>query len=242
MTSYVFLLVTLTILSIIYGGIVIFVSKRKIFPILVRKLMNYSSLSKDELSNSFLGLIYYFFPLLLIVILAFLFRFPIYKLFMLQSEYRVYILVSIIAFLSVLSCISGLAEIFFPKTNWLSVISNVSWIVSVNSRRPVLKFCALFLGAFFEEVFFRGICFALVYQTFPQYSIWIPLVISSLLFGIQQSLFVKSKKEVFIFMLTGIAMGLLGGLLFMYTNSLIPSLIAHEFFVLFYFVQFDFKH
>lgn len=242
MIAYVLLLVILSVLTIIYGTIVSFISKRKSFSKVVRKLMNYSNLSKDELANSLLGLVYYLFPLILIITICSIFRYPIYKLFVLDMKYWVYILVSIIAFISLMSCISGLAEIFFPKTNWINVISNVSWIVSVNSRKPILKFFALVLGALFEEVFFRGVCFAMVYAIFPQYPAWIPLVISSLLFGIQQSLFVKNKKGIFIFMLSGFAAGLLGGSLIMYTNSILPSLIAHEFFVLFYFTQFDFKH
>lgn len=242
MIMYTFTIVLLSILAIMCGRIIFLVSKRKFFPVLVRKAMNYCNLSKTELENTMLGILYYVFPILCILVLCIAYRYPVYKMFWIAGVDIKYIPIAIIAYVSLLSGLSGLAGLFFPKTDWVNVISNVSWIQSVNTRNNTMKFFALVLGAFVEELFFRGICFSMVFYKFPQYSVWITLVISALLFGIEQSLFMKDKKSVFIFMLSSISMGILGSVLILYTNSILPSLVAHEFFVLFYFVNFNFKH
>ena len=242
MTFYLFTIVLLLILSIMFGKIIFFISKRSFFPIIVRKVMNYSKLSKTELENTMLGILYYAFPILSITILCITYRYPVYRLFKIASVDIKYIPIAIIAYISLLSGISGIAGIFFPNTDWVNVISNVSWIESVNARNNKMKFLALILGAFVEEFFFRGICFAMLINKFPQYSVWIALIISSVLFGIEQILFIKDKKTMFIFMISGISVGLLGGVLILYTNSILPSLVAHEFFVFFYFSKFNFKH
>lgn len=241
MIKYVGFLLLLTVLAIVYGRIIFLVAKRKFFPVLVRKVMNYSTLSKEEIENSLLGIVYYVYPALAITCLCLIFRYPFYRWFQIRLQDTVYIPIAMLAFISVMSCVSGIAGVFSPKTNWVEVISNVSWIVSVNTRRNSLKFMALVLGAFVEELLFRGVCFGMVYYLFPQYSVWGTLIFSAVLFGVQQSLFASQKEGKFIFLLSGFSMGLLAGCFMLYTESIWPSLIAHECFVFFYFTRFGFK-
>lgn len=241
MIKYFAVLILLTLLTVIYGKIIFVVANTKIFHVFVRRVMNYSCLSKIEIENSLLGVVYYIYPLCTIVIMSLIFRYPIYEWLFIKFHDVFYIFIAIMAFISVMSCVSGLPTIFSPKTDWVSVISNTSWIVSINTRKNSLKFIALVLGALCEELFFRGLCFGLLYYLFPKNFIWISLGFSSLLFGIQQSLFASQKHGKFIFMIASIALGLMAGCFMLYTNSILPSLVAHEFFVIFYFTRFDFK-
>lgn len=241
MIEYFVIMILLALFAIMYGKIIFIIAKTEFFSVLVRKVMNYCCLSKSEIENSLLGVIYYLYPLCIIVIMCLVFKYPVYAWLYINVNDMLYIVIAIIAFISVMSAISGVATIISPKTNWINVISSTSWIVSVNVRKKWLKFVALVLGACCEEFFFRGLCFGLVYYLFPENPIWIALLFSSFLFGVQQSLFSSQKLGKLLFMMASIGLGLVAGCFMLYTNSILPSLIAHEFFVVFYFKKFDFK-
>ncbi|WP_017995807.1 CPBP family glutamic-type intramembrane protease [Rhizobium leguminosarum] len=104
-----------------------------------------------------------------------------------------------------------------------SVMAMRSW------RRPI----AIGISALIEEFFFRGILIAIAIDLL-QFDGWAAIMLSGILFVVQQAVQVRTVLQLVLISSSCIAISLIGGLAVLVSHSLVPALLAHATFVIFY--------
>jgi hypothetical protein len=240
-TGYLLLLLILTLFAVFYGKILFLLSGNPTLKKLTRHIMRYSTLQYEQIRASLLGLFYYVTPAAFIAVLCIVYQFNIFQYFLMDVRYLPYLLIGILAELSVTAMLSGLFGIFSPKTDWVKEISSIPWIDSIKDRPPALAPLVPLLGSFFEECYFRGVVFLMVCIQYPQYGWLAPFILSAVLFSLQQMLYTNNSKQAFSMLLGSVGVSCVGCMLIMLTGSLLPALVAHQSFVLLYFQRFSFS-
>src|SRR5699024_589015 len=123
--------------------------------------------------------------------------------------------------------------------NWVEEIQSIPWIESISYVPNNLGWIIPLVGAFCEETFYRGVVYILLRTVFPSLGIIIPIIISAVLFSIQQMLNTNTLNQCITMAIGSIAISIIGCLLVELTGSFLPALVAHESFVIFYFKQLD---
>lgn len=236
--KFIVLAIVLLSMAVVYGRILFWIEKYKKLNSLVRRLMNIIPWTFDEIRASLIGMVYYFVPLVFTLSLCIFFKFNLLKFFTIKLEFVPYILITIIGQLGVISMLSGSLTLVSSKVNWASEIGNISWISSIKSRNKLVAPFVPILGAFFEEVFFRGVVFLLVYNVFPEFGIIPPLILSILLFSLQQILFTENKNQAISMAFGSFGVATVACISIAYTASILPCVLAHQLFLVFYFGRF----
>lgn len=192
----------------------------------------------EEIQSSLIGLVYYLVPCLFIVALCVPYRFNIFSYFTLQPRDIPFVLLTILGELSVITMLSGCLTLVSQTTDWTKEIGNIAWIDSIRHRNKIIAPFVPVFGAFFEEVFFRGIVFLLVYVNFPEYGFLLPLFLSNILFALQQVLFTNNRKQALSMALGSVGIATVACTSIVYTASILPCLLSHITFLIFYFGRF----
>lgn len=237
---FIVLVLILTTLSVLFGRILFWIDKQRWVTSFTRKLMSRLDWNYEEIRASIVGCFYYLAPLIAIIILCIIFRFPLYRYMSIDMSYIAYIPITICGELSVVTMMSGCLTLISDRINWTKEIGNISWISSIQKRNPKVAVIAPMLGALVEELFFRGICFLMIYSLFTEIGYIWPMIISTILFTLEQVLFTNNRKQGLSMVLGSIAIGIVGSISVIYTKSLLPSLLAHESFLIFYFGRFKY--
>ena len=119
-------------------------------------------------------------------------------------------------------------------TNWYKIISEINWVkVSFNLPRKI-RILYPTSAALFEELFFRCSVFLVFLTKFP----WVPLPVSilivTILFMIEQVVCTQKVKQAIAMSAGSLAISLSGCLMIVITGSIIPAIICHEMYVIFY--------
>lgn len=89
-------------------------------------------------------------------------------------------------------------------------------------------------GAFFEELYFRGCVFIIILTEFKFVNPAIGIALVSILFVIQQSLNTQTVYQTISMSVGSMCISVVGCVLILATNSFIPALLCHQFYVIFY--------
>lgn len=192
-----------------------------------------------QIHSFLLGLVYIVSFVISALVCSVIYKFNVFSYFPLGSQHIPYLFVGIMAELSLSGLIIACMFMFFPKINWVNQIENIPWIESIKYVPKGMGFLIPLVGAFCEEVFFRGYVYIILRNVFPEIGIVIALSVSALLFAIQQMLNTVNPIQGIGMMAGSIAIGAVGCILIELTNSLLPALIAHEAYVIFYFRQIE---
>lgn len=119
-------------------------------------------------------------------------------------------------------------------TNWYRVISEINWVkVSFNLPRKI-RIMYPTSAAFFEELFFRCSIFLILMTKFS----WVPFPVSMMivtaLFIIEQVVCTQTIKQGIAMAAGSLAISLSGCLMIAITDSIIPAIVCHEMYVVFY--------
>ncbi len=234
MAKYIVLCVIIVIATIVYGLILFWLDKCVFVNRLARKILTHSKWTYEEIRASLIGVVYYLFPLMILVPMFIIFRFDIFCYLLIKPSYLFYILLTILAEFSAVTLTSGLLTMFSEKTDWTNEIRNIVWIQSIKKRNPSVAPFVPLLGSLAEEFFFRGFIFLFMYTQFPQFGFVFPMLWSSILFALQQILFTKNSKQGLSMILGSVMINLIGCIAIVYTGSMLPGIIAHACFVFFY--------
>lgn len=227
------------IISIVWGRVILFSVDKRYFRKIVFFLMKYIPAEFALVESLLLGILYILSFILGVIVVSIVYNFNILDYILIDIRYAPYFLVGIMAEFSLSGIIMAIMLALVPKVNWVEEIQSIPWIESISYVPNNLGWIIPLVGAFCEETFYRGVVYILLRTVFPSLGIIIPIIISAVLFSIQQMLNTNTLNQCITMAIGSIAISIIGCLLVELTGSFLPALVAHESFVIFYFKQLD---
>jgi len=89
-------------------------------------------------------------------------------------------------------------------------------------------------AAIFEEVFFRGAVFLVLINNFPQTGAYLPILVCTVLFVVQQVLQTDTLGQGLILLIGSTSISIVGCIATLYTGSFLPTLLCHAAYAFFY--------
>ncbi len=237
MTTLLPTLILFTLMALLTGRIILSSVNTKYFRNLCFYVMSQTNEDHTTVESKLLGSFYVGSFLISMLVASLVFNFNLLPYFTIEMKYLPYIFIGILAELSLSGFLIAIAYFFAPKVQWNAEIGSIPWIDSIKNVADGKGFLIPLIGAFFEETLFRGYIYIILRTRFSELNFIIPMLISAGLFGFQQALNTTSRLQGISLVLGGLAVDSVGCLLIEYTGSFLPALIAHEFFVVFYFSQ-----
>lgn len=236
----IFTIILLIIISVILGLSLSFVADKKFIRDICFFLMKYIKRDYNFIYAFLMAFIYFLNLLIFSVIISLFYNVNIFPYFLIKREYIAYIFVGVIGELSLIAVIASFLFIFPFMRKGKSIgeeISSIPWVKSVWSVPPSFRWILVVSSAFLEEVFFRGVLYIMLRVKFPNVSFIIFIIIVSFIFSVEQVLQTVNFKQGFVLWTSSIVISVVGCLLLEYTGSLIPALVSHISFVIYYFKQ-----
>jgi hypothetical protein len=112
-------------------------------------------------------------------------------------------------------------------------LKNIPWIRGIADLPPRLAPVAAGLGGVVEELFFRGIVLQIMIRELEMLP-YPAIAVAGALFLFQQLLQVQTQFQAVLIGAGCIAISLVGGVLVVYTGSVMPALLCHASFVVFF--------
>ncbi|MGE5341232.1 MAG: type II CAAX prenyl endopeptidase Rce1 family protein [Candidatus Omnitrophota bacterium] len=223
--------------TLLWGRILwYFDEKSKRINRLVFYLMTFTRLTFPEIKSLVLSLIYYVFGVTGMLIFSMAYRIDLLKLFTFKFHFFPLILLGIIAeiTLSIFSTHIYLKSVQGKRVNPFAEIHEAPWINGILKLPRALVPIAPVLGGLMEEIFFRGILLVIL-VTQLSISPMISILMVTGLFLVEQWIQLRTLAQRIMIGLGSFSISFIGGILVIYTGSIIPAAIAHMSFVIFYF-------
>jgi len=236
--NLVIFLVISFISTILYGRILWYLSeKSKVFKKLVFFIMPYLKIyDKDKLSIIILNFIYLFFGLIIIIFFAFFYDFNFLAFFKINKLIFSYIILGFAAEISLIGLFTFMMKALKSKWNIYETMKNIPWIEAIYNLPKIIRYFSPSLAGFIEECFFRGILFLILFEIFKIKPLFCIIYIT-ILFILHQILQTKTKAQAILIGSSSFAISLVGSILVIITNSILPAAIVHACFVMFYFIS-----
>lgn len=239
MNRYIELIIFLSIaslFSVFWGKSVDELAKSKLVNKFSLFLMNYFRAPLDKIKFFVIWFSYILISFAGTVICCSIYGLNLFKYLLSGSVYDIilYTLIGFIFQFEISSVLLLIFSILKSDTNWYRIISEINWVkVSFNLPRKI-RILYPTSAALFEELFFRCSVFLVLLTKFD----WVPLPISMLivavLFIIEQVVCTQKVKQAIAMSAGSLAISLAGCLMIVITGSIIPAIICHEMYVIFY--------
>jgi membrane protease YdiL (CAAX protease family) len=204
---------------------------------LVHLLMRFSRRNTELIRAYLIWAAYLVTGLIGSVIYLVIFRVNILLFFRFELGFFAYVVLGIIAQTALASLILLIVGAVNPRLNWYAMVMSTPWVRVFPLLPRGVRVAYPLSGAFVEELFFRGAIFLILVQRFPWVNVWAAILISTLLFVVQQSLNTSSHWQSFMMSVGAVAISVVGCLLFLLTDSFLLPLLCHGLYVIFYFGQ-----
>ena len=222
--------------SVIWGKSVDGLAKSKIVTKLALRLMNYFRAPLDKIKFFVIWFSYIFISLSGTITCCIVYNINLLD-FLFSDNVGDILLYAFIGFVFQFEISSVLLLIFSllkSDTNWYKIVSEINWVkVSFNLPRKI-RVLYPSSAALFEELFFRCSIFLVLLLRYD----WVPLPISMLivaaLFIVEQVVCTQKFKQAIAMSAGSLAISLAGCLMIVITGSIIPAIICHEMYVIFY--------
>jgi len=239
MPDWILFIIVSTAFTITWGKVLwFFAEKSKLLTKFIFYLMTFLRMPFPQIKSIMLSLIYFSFGILGALVFAGIYDLNIYDLFTFNLRFVPLIFLGIIAEISLTGLFVGiyLETLHDKRVDPGAEIRDIPWIDGIGKLPRLLFTPFLVTSAFLEEFFFRGILlFILVKKLSVPVPPWLALGWVTLLFLFEQLLQLKTRTQVAILSCGSFAISLVGGLLVLYTGSIIPAGLSHASFVIFFF-------
>lgn len=197
--------------------------------------MGYTRRQFSEVRAFVLGAIYYTLGLLASGSLALAFRLPVSSLISFKASY---IALSLLGIFGEISLANLLIDLSVRLTGTagperFAEISEIPWIKGLHRLPPAVVPVAAACGGVVEEIFFRGAVLGIMSNRLSAAPM-IAIAVAGILFVFQQLVQVRTAFQAMVIGSSCVAISLVGGLLVVFSGSVLPALIAHGSFVLFF--------
>ncbi|VAW97071.1 hypothetical protein MNBD_GAMMA22-225 [hydrothermal vent metagenome] len=198
-------------------------------------IMSFVGSDMQAVKTVLLSVLYYTCGLIGCVIFALFFTINFSVFFSFSWQSLALTLIGIIAEVSLANLLISLYLAFARNKSpeRFKELSSIPWIAGLkNVPSSITVLLAASAGAV-EELFFRGILLYVMLYNFLLTPI-LAVVIVTLLFLAQQLIQLKTVFQCIVIASGCISISIVGGLLLIYTQSIIPAIICHVFFVVFF--------
>jgi membrane protease YdiL (CAAX protease family) len=197
--------------------------------------MGFTRRGYHEVKALLLSAIYYLFGLLAAFALWAMFSFGHPIGIGLSLTHVPLIILGIIAQISISSLLVTLYWEVGPvaPADRFAELKNIPWIKGIMDLPPRLAPVAAGLGGVVEEFVFRGVALQIMIQELEM-PVYPAIAVAGALFLFQQLLQVHTQFQAVLIGAGCIAISLVGGVLVAYTGSVMPALLCHASFVVFY--------
>ena len=226
-------------LSLIWGLVLWYFDERApSFRLLVFYVMGFTRRKPGEVRSLLLSLIYYGIGLLASLILAVLFDVQATAILSWAPAYFVLSVLGIIAEISLTNLFVDVACRVTGQggPEQFAEIRQVPWMKGLMEfPAPLVPIAAAF-GGIVEEIFFRGVLVHILAYKLSMNPV-AAVAIAGVLFCMQQLVQLRTPFQMMVIGSGCVAISLVGGLLVVATGSLIPAVVCHASFVIFFMTQ-----
>ncbi len=230
-------IIAVTIFTIVWGRILwYFDEKTNLLPRFIFYLMTYLRMTFPEIKSLLLSIIYYSFGIIGILVFSISYHVDMAGLFHFRFLFLLLILLGIMAQVSLANLFISLylKIIRHKRINPFFEIQNSPWISGIMRLPKFFIPFAPVIGGLLEEFFFRGVILIILVTKFTV-SPLLAIGIITFLFMVEQWLQLRTAAQRIMIGLGSLAISFIGGILVIYTGSIIPAAVSHMFFVVFYF-------
>lgn len=223
--------------AVLWGRVLwYFDEKSNLLPRFIFYLMTFTRMTFPEIKSLLLSLIYYAFGMVGVLAFSLAYHLDITGIFGFRLHFIPLILLGIMAEISLANFFISiyLQGVRHKRINPFLEIQNSPWISGIMKLpRAFIPFAPV-IGGLMEEFFFRGILL-IILVTKLSLSPFPAIGIVTVLFLVEQWLQLRTAVQRIMIGFGSFAISLIGGILTIYTGSIIPAAVAHMSFVVFYF-------
>lgn len=197
-------------------------------------LLSYTRRSAEQVRALLLSGVYYGLGLLLALLMALAWRLPLGPLMAVESSHVALVLLGVLAEISLTHMLISAIFVVRPvPPERFGEMQEIPWIAGLRQLSSLIRPLAAATGGMVEEVFFRGVVLAILLGPMG-----VPapaaVLLAGALFLFQQLLQVQTSLQRVIVGTGCVVISLIGGLLVVLTGSVIPAVLCHASFVIFF--------
>lgn len=199
-------------------------------------LMTFTRRTFPEIKSMLLSIIYYVFGLFGILFFGFSYHVDVMQLFVFKWYYVWLSILGIIAEISLAHFLTNLylKSMGEKRINPVMEVRNMPWISGILKMPRFFIPIAPALGGMMEEIFFRGVLLLILIRVLSVSS-WLSIGFITLVFLIEQWIQLRTSVQRFMIGFGSFSISFIGGLLVLISGSIVPSILSHVSFVIFYF-------
>jgi hypothetical protein len=195
--------------------------------------MGFSARSPTEVRALMLAAVYYGVGLIAAVCMALMFDLPVFSLAGSSGWHAWAALLGAVGEISLASLfVDLLCRLTRTRPERFAEIQEIPWMVGLQQLPRGTAPAAAALGGIIEELFYRGVLLMILIELGLAPSV--AVVAAGALFLLQQLLQVQTAFQAMVLGSACVAISLVGGLLVVATGSVIPALLSHASFVVFF--------
>lgn len=239
----VFALIYISVSVLLYGKILDIIVYSPVLEFVGRIFMRFIRLQKFIIQACFCWFAYLFTGFVLSAAGLLIFRpdVTVRDFFSIDFSKLPIVLVAFFGQMTLAAMILLLIKGFSPHLEWNEIIGNVGWI-KVSKRFPrAVRIIYPMSSAFFEEILFRGVMFSILLGIFKNQGIWIPLIIVTIAFCVEQILNTQTIIQGIGLAVGSAAISAIGCMLVIATGSYFSAILTHMMFALFYVEGYSFS-
>jgi|SRR5215471_1730850 len=227
-------LIIVTVASILWGRINR-IGYSNFITSIVHVIMKYSKMNAELIRSYLVWSIYMFAGLVAAVALLLTYRVNFLRYLTLEPKTFTLIPLAFIAQNSLTGLMIQSWIAAKPTMNVFGELTSIPWVRYTLMMPSIMRVIAPMGAAIFEELFFRGAIFLILISKFPQTGAYLPILICTVLFVVQQVLQTDTLKQGLIFLIGSTSISIVGCIATLYTGSFLPTLLCHTAYAFFYF-------
>jgi|SRR5215471_10107516 len=227
-------LIIVTVASILWGRINR-IGYSKFITSIVHFIMQYSKMNAELIRSYLVWSIYMFVGLVAAVGLLLTYRVNLLRYLTLDPRYFMLIPLAFIAQNSLTGLMMHSWIAAKPTMNVFLELTSIPWVKYTLMMPGIMRVIAPLGASIFEELFFRGAIFLVLVNNFPQTGVYLPILVCTALFVLQQVLQTDTLGQGLIFVIGSTSISVVGCVATLYTRSFLPTLLCHAAYAFFYF-------
>jgi len=226
-------LIIVTVASIFWGRINR-IGYSKFITSIVHFIMKYSKMNAELIRSYLVWSIYMFVGLVAAVALLLTYQVNLMRFLTLDPRYFTLIPLAFIAQNSLTGLMMHLLIVANPTMDVFSELTRIPWVRYTLMMPRIMGVISPLGAAIFEEVFFRGAVFLVLINNFPQTGAYLPILVCTVLFVVQQVLQTDTLGQGLILLIGSTSISIVGCIATLYTGSFLPTLLCHAAYAFFY--------
>lgn len=222
--------------SIFLGLIMKIIGRSSLIKNFSLHLMRFSRWTQKQIESLALSIMYILIGIIGITLFSIFFQLDLLKYLQIKPEYIIFIFIGIFAQMSVINLLISILTSIFTKIDFTKEIKRIRWINMFAEDLPKGSSAFVALGAAIsEELYFRGAFFLIFIIKFPQVGFIFPIIFVTIFFMLQQIMVLETIPQKIAMALGAMVVSSINCLLVLHTKSVLPAVLGHCSFVIFYF-------